>query len=143
MNCDEILSYINEYPQSYKFINIKDKIVLDIGGDVGTSAFYFLALGAKKVIVYSLQQQKVFDSRIEWHNEWNGLYIPADVLKIDCEGCECSLTKETIEKYNEWYIAIHIWSDCFENMKKYIETKGILTFITPDKKELMYTKFKN
>ena len=141
MNCEEIISYINEYLQSYKFIDVKNKIVLDIGSDIGTSPFYFLSQGAIKVIAYSLNTQRIFDERIDWHTKWNGEYVQADILKIDCEGCECLLTKELIEKYNEWYIAIHIWSGCFNSMKEYLEQKGKLVFITKDKKEYMYAKY--
>ena len=141
MNLNEIVSYLNEYLQSYTVIDVKGKTVLDIGADIGTSPFYFLTLGAKSVIAYSNEPQAIFDSRIEWRNKWNGEYVEADVLKIDCEGCECLLYHEFIEKYNEWYIAIHTFSNCFYPMKEYLETRGTLVFITPDKKELLYAKF--
>ena len=140
MSCDEILSYLNEYRKAYITIDVKDKIILDIGADVGTSAFYFLTLGAKKIICYSLENQKIFDEKIEWHGKWYGEYTYADILKIDCEGCECMLTKEIIEKYNEWYIAIHIWSNCFNDMEKYLQNNGKLVFVTPDNKEFLYVK---
>lgn len=141
MNYTELISLLNEYLQSYNVINVKDKTILDIGADIGSSAFYFLSCGAKKVICYSNENQAIYDDRIEWHGIWKGEYIPADVLKIDCEGCECMLTKNIIEKYNEWYIAIHNFSNCFNSLKNYLEINGKLVFITKDKKELMYAKF--
>ena len=48
-----MISYENEYPDAYKYIDVKDKIVLDIGADIGTSAKWFINQGAKKVICYN------------------------------------------------------------------------------------------
>ncbi len=36
----------------YEFFDVKDKVVLDIGGFIGDSAIYFAGKGAKKVVVY-------------------------------------------------------------------------------------------
>ncbi len=134
---------MNEYFKSYSVIDVKGKTVLDIGADIGTSAFYFLSKGATNVIAFSMEPQEIFDNRIEWHNQWKGDYIEADILKIDCEGCECLLYHEFIEKYQEWYIAIHTFSNCFFPMKKYLESHGTLVFITPDKREYLYCKSLN
>lgn len=135
-----IESYIKEYPQSYVYIDVKGKTVLDIGADVGTSALWFIGHGAEKVICYSLDKQEVFNDKIVWCGEWHGEYIPADVLKIDCEGCECMLTPELINKYQEWYIAVHTFSSCYNPLREYLEQNGKLVFITPDKKEYLYAK---
>jgi hypothetical protein len=135
-----MISYEDEYPLSYKYIDVKDKIVLDIGADIGTSAKWFIEHGASKVIAYSLDLQEIFDDKIEWHFEWHGEYIKADVLKIDCEGCECMLTQNMIEKYKEWYIAIHKFAFCYYAMKKYLKSVGKLVYVTPDKKERMYVR---
>ena len=43
-----MISYENEYPDAYRYIDVKDKIVLDIGVDIGTSAKWFINQGAKK-----------------------------------------------------------------------------------------------
>lgn len=135
-----MISYEDEYPLSYKYIDVKDKIVLDIGADIGTSAKWFIEQGASKVIAYSLDLQEIFDDKIEWHFEWNGEYVFAQVLKIDCEGCECMLTPELINRYPEWYIAIHTFSKCYNEMKKYIKRIGKLVYVTPDKKERLYAR---
>ncbi len=135
-----MISYENEYPDAYRYIDVKDKVVLDIGADIGTSAKWFINQGAKKVICYSLDMQKIFDDKIEWHFEWHGEYVFAQVLKIDCEGCECMLTPELINRYPEWYIAIHTFSKCYNEMKKYIKRMGKLVYVTPDKKEKMYAR---
>ena len=54
-----MISYENEYPDAYRYIDVKDKVVLDIGADIGTSAKWFINQGAKKVICYSLDMQKI------------------------------------------------------------------------------------
>lgn len=134
----KIESYIREYPLTYVNIDVNGKTVLDIGADVGTSAEWFIKQGAKRVICFSLEEQEIFDERIEWHGKWNGEYVKADVLKIDCEGCECLLTQEVIEKYSEYYIAIHTFAQCFLKLKEYLQKNANIIFITPDKKEEMY-----
>lgn len=143
VNYEQVFSYMNEYFKSYSVIDVKGKTVIDIGADVGTSAFYFLCKGANLVIAYSLEPQKIFDDKLVWRKDWKGEYIEGDVFKIDCEGCECLLTKDIIERYPEWYIAIHTFSNCFNPMKEYLETHGQLVFITPDKKEYLYAKSLN
>jgi hypothetical protein len=140
MDKKEINSYKREYPLAYTTIDVTNKVILDIGADVGTSAQWFLKHNAKKVICFSMNEQMIFDNRIEWNGKWQGEYVKADVLKIDCEGCECKLTERMIEKYNEWYIAIHTFSKCFDNMMKYLDTKGKVVFITEDFYEYLYAK---
>jgi hypothetical protein len=50
------------------------------------------------------------------------------------------LTPELINRYPEWYIAIHTFSKCYNEMKKYIKRIGKLVYVTPDKKERMYVR---
>ncbi|MGC9079972.1 MAG: FkbM family methyltransferase [Nanopusillaceae archaeon] len=38
------------FRQDYKFLNVKDKVVIDIGANIGDSPIYFALNGAKKVI---------------------------------------------------------------------------------------------
>lgn len=136
----ESSNYWEEYSQSYVSINVKDKVVLDIGGDFGSSAVWFLRRGAKKVIVYTRDEPLLFDDRIEYHGSWNGEYVPADVLKIDCEGCECLLSRELIEKYDHYYIATHIFAPCFDAMTEYLREHAKVVFTTKDGIEIMYAR---
>ena len=136
----EDVTYWEEYSQSYTSIDVNGKIVLDIGGDVGSSAIWFLRQGASKVIVYTLDEPVLFDSRIEYHGAWNGEYVPADVLKIDCEGCECYLSPDLIEKYDHYYIATHVFAPCFDNITEYLRGKAKVVYTTSDHIEIMYAK---
>ena len=132
--------YWHEYPDSYSFIDVREKTIVDIGADAGSSAHWFLLHGAKKVICFSNEPQEYFDSRVEWRGAWNGEYVPADVLKIDCEGCECMLTISLIRMYAEYYIAIHTFAGCYAILRDYLEGDGKLVFTTPDKVEWLYAK---
>ena len=38
------------YKKDYDFLNVKNKIVIDIGTNIGDTAIYFVLMGAKKVI---------------------------------------------------------------------------------------------
>jgi hypothetical protein len=97
-------------------IEVRDKVVLDIGADYGTTADYFLAGGAKLVVavesddLYARQLAVLGCERpglIALHRhvgskedfqEFFHLYAP-DVVKVDCEGCECAL----LELDDEWF----------------------------------------
>ena len=68
------------------------------------------------------------------------IFVLNDVLKIDCECCECMLTQNMIEKYKEWYIAIHKFAFCYYAIKKYLNSVGKLVYVTSDKKERMYAR---
>lgn len=135
--------YWHEYEQSYTYIDVAGKTILDIGADSGSSAYWFLIHGAKKVICYSGEAQILFDDRIEWHGKWRGEYVPADILKIDCEGCECNLTLPLIFRYREYYIAVHNFAGCYTFLKSFLELDGKLVFTTPDGVEMMYAKRRN
>jgi len=98
------------------------KVVLDIGVDFGLSPAFFLYQGASKVIAYSPERQKNWlkDPRIEWHREyWHGQLHQADVLKIDCEGCEYQRPVDFYFPYPEALIAIHDLGD--KRFREYFE----------------------
>ena len=137
----EDVAYWKEYAYTYSFFDVKGLVILDIGADIGSSAIWFLQHGAKKVICFSLEPQVFFDERIEWHGEWKGEYVPADLLKVDCEGCECLLTEELISKYKYYYIAIHTGTPCFERLKAYLDKHATPIFKTTSSEgitEIMY-----
>lgn len=133
--------YTGEYARSYIFIDVCGKSIIDIGADTGTSAMWFINAGAKKVTCYSLEKQQVFRPQIEWRGKWSGEPLPAaDVLKIDCEGCECALTPLEISKFKEYYIAIHRFTPCYYRLQRFLEEDAVKSFITPDGVEVMYVK---
>jgi hypothetical protein len=97
-----------DYSFSYR-APYKDKVVLEIGADIGSSASYFLKQGATKV--YSVEGNKrYYDILVENIKQMEGKVEPIhmqveqasqlkellekyqiDILHMDCEGCECLL----------------------------------------------------
>ena len=113
--------YYPECEQFYSKLDVKDKVVIDVGSDFGTSPMYFLKRGAKKVIGFSMDKQYFKDYRYK-HVDLNqpdalqrtiiGLSLSLSelksiVLKCDCEGCEWNFTIPFIESFDDWIIACH------------------------------------
>jgi len=156
--------YWHEFEQAYGKLQVKDKTITIIGNDCGSSALYFLLKGAKKVIGYEKSDElnkrfkekvcKEFQicDKVEIHEEWTGKEYPeTDVLVMDCEGCEAKLLEikaerseknldiSQLQKYKQFCIAIHDWTENrFDLMKKLYGT--VLTFITDDNKEFVFCK---
>jgi hypothetical protein len=98
------------------WIDVRDKTVLDVGADWGTTAEYFLEQGARLVVavesdgLYFRQLAVLASERPglvashrkvtskEDFRELFQLYAP-DVVKVDCEGCECAL----LELDDAWF----------------------------------------
>jgi len=144
--------YWHEFDLAYGKIDVKDKTITIIGNDCGSSALYFLLKNAKKVIGFEKSDElnkrfkekvcKEFQicDKVEIHGEWNGNQYPdTDILVMDCEGCESKLDISQLQKYKQYCIAIHDWTENrFELMKKMYGT--ILTFITDDNREFVFCK---
>jgi len=144
--------YWHEFDTAYGKLDVKDRTITIIGNDCGSSALYFLLKGAKKVIGYEKSDElnkrfkekvcKEFQicDKVEIHGEWTGNQYPdTDILVMDCEGCEAKLDFSQLQKYKQYCIAIHDWTENrFELMKKLYGT--ILTFITDDNKEFVFCK---
>jgi len=124
----EILPIYNEdYEQCWGCVSYKDKTVLDLGADYGSTAHYFLKKGAKKVIAVEgeeilarkLKENFGEDSRVscvsKWiskseHIEWLIKTYPCDIVKVDIEGAEIHIEKvspEALLSVNEWLIETH------------------------------------
>jgi len=146
LNGNEEFNIIIDIFKSYAKLDIyKGKTILDIGADFGLSPFFFIQMGAKRVIAYSpLRQRKwLKHPDIEWHRGyWQGEYIKADILKIDCEGCEYIHPVEWYMKnYNELLYAIHydtIHSYEYYNYIKTLENDGAVLLLGYGAKELLY-----
>ena len=144
--------YWHEFDLAYGKLDVKDRTITIIGNDCGSSALYFLLKGAKKVIGYEKSDKlnkrfkekvcKEFNicDKVEINGEWSGKEYPnTDVLIMDCEGCEKNLDFSQLQKYKQYCIAIHDWTEKrFELMKKMYGT--ILTFITDDNREFVFCK---
>ena len=116
--------YYPECERFYSLMNVKGKIVIDIGCDFGTTPMYFLSRGAVTVIGFSKDKQYFHDNHYRHYDVDQDPHVlptaiqnikrikdemtpPHIVLKSDCEGCEWNFTKEFIETFEDWIIAVH------------------------------------
>jgi len=144
--------YWHEFDLAYGKLQVKDKTITIIGNDCGSSALYFLLKGAKYIIGFEKSEElnkrfkekvcKDFNicDKVEIHGEWTGKeYSDTDIFVMDCEGCEAKLDVSQLQKYKQYCIAIHEWTENkFDLMKKLYGC--ILTFITDDNKEFVFCK---
>lgn len=106
---DIFTMFNSEFEDYKKFYNIdvKNKTVLDVGAECGSTAMYFFIRGAKKVICIEPNTKYLFYLRKnkEYHNievipEYFNLnhldYLKFDVVKLDIEGYE-----EILLNYNK------------------------------------------
>jgi len=131
-------AWIYEYNKCY-YGDFKGMVVLDIGGDMGSSAVWFVQHGAEKVIIFEKDEKyyplweelkqvigKIAD-KIEYIKEEATAdkikNIEYDILKVDCEGCEMNIIDEGILKSKKWMIAVHTfvsgWKGLEEKLIKY------------------------
>jgi len=156
--------YWHEFDLAYGKLEVENKTITIVGNDCGSSALYFLLKGAKKVIGFEKSDElnkkfkekvcKEFQicDKVEINGEWKADEYPeTDVLVMDCEGCEAKLLEikaerseskldvSQLQKYKQFCVAIHDWTENrFELMKKIYGT--ILTFITDDNREFVFCK---
>ena len=129
-----------EYSRYYSSINYKNKIVVDWGADIGSSAIYFLSKGASKVYCYEIDKNKIkkfnvvkgmpefkqFDlsNRIKY----NPSKAKGDILKMDIEGSEAEvLSEKYIDHFSKFIIALHpqqISSKKFLYLSNMLKNKG-------------------
>ena len=116
-----------DFEAEYGHVDYKDKRVLDIGAEIGTTAYFFLTKGAREVIAVEgyepyfrelvkningdsrvkpvnlwITSEKDFERLVEEHNP--------DIVKVDIEGAEISLIKvssEVLSKPSAWIIETH------------------------------------
>jgi hypothetical protein len=143
----------------YSFLEVKDKVVIDIGAGIGDSSIYFASRGAKQVIAiepnrhsYELAKKNIelngFHDSVEliwaeitsshktcYENTYSPmitlddlvqrLAIDADILKVDCEGCEydviLSSCPEILAKFSYVQIEYHYG---YKNLAKKLEGCG-------------------
>jgi len=178
--------------EDYKFLNIKNKNVLDIGAFIGDSPIYFIQKGAKKVyaiephpdaynemlenIKLNDMEDKIIPINMGINYESNYIYIPttvvntqatllkskgngikvpadklsdiiekyninAQILKMDCEGCEYDIILkdyDTIKEFEEIEFEYHAYntkipvSKLLEKLNKDFECRFVREFISKD-----------
>jgi hypothetical protein len=162
--CDLQCCYWHEFDLAYGKLQVENKTITIVGNDCGSSALYFLLKGAKKVIGYEKSdelnrkfKEKVCKElnicdKVEINGEWSGnIYPNTDIFIMDCEGCEAKLLEikaerseakldiSQLQKYKEFCVAIHDWTENrFDLMKKLYGT--VLTFITDDNREFVFCR---
>ena len=119
--------YSNEnYDECWGFVSYKNKIVLDLGADYGSTAYYFLKSGAKKVIAVEgdeylaskLLNNYGIDPRVTCIYKWISgpkdieqlIRFQPDMVKVDIEGAEVYIAKvcpELLLSVREWIIEVH------------------------------------
>jgi len=117
--------YNEDYNLHWNFTSFKDKVVLDLGADWGSTAKFFLEKGAHKVIAVEADKSRIRklaylyrkDDRvvpvygfIKDSSQIDALiehYSP-DLAKVDIEGWEkCLPQAHNISKVREWLIEAH------------------------------------
>ena len=134
--------YYPECERFYSDLDVKDKVVMDVGDDFGTTPMYFLRKGATTVFGFSKDKQYFHNNHYIHYNVDQDPHVlptaiqdiklikiemspPHIALKSDCEGCEWDFTPEFIETFDDWIIAVH---NPVKNpdLLKYIQDNGTL-----------------
>lgn len=129
-----------EYLRYYSSINYRDKIIVDWGADIGSSAIFFLSKGASEVYCYEIDKSKIkkfnivkdlsefkqFDLRNKI--KYNIPNAKGDILKMDIEGSEVKvLSEEYINYFSKFIIALHqqqISTKKFVYLSNMLKNKG-------------------
>ena len=122
--------YFEEALEGYNTIDVKGKVVVDIGADWGSTSLYFLARGARKVIAFDRVEPKLQVKGIEWHGLWNGSPVPGDILKVDCEGCECNAEPSLFFQYEASLVAVHRFAPCYSALSGQLREHGCAKVFT-------------
>jgi hypothetical protein len=115
------------YDLHWNYLNFKDKTVLDLGADYGSTARYFRKQGARQVI--AVEGDPALADRLKHYSEKRGYIVPIekwicsatdisalidkyspDIVKVDIEGAESNLlhcSDETLRNVAEWMIETH------------------------------------
>ncbi|MFZ0965711.1 MAG: hypothetical protein WAN82_03690 [Candidatus Bathyarchaeia archaeon] len=119
--------YGEDYNLHWNYTSFKDKVVLDLGADYGSTAQFFLQLNARKVIAVESNGEYFRKLRKNFGKNAQVVCIPKhisspkhleslirlfepDIVKVDIEGAEEHLhgvNKDAIESIKEWLIETH------------------------------------
>jgi len=138
VDAELLASYFNEALESYSMVDYRGKVVVDIGADWGSSCMYFLARDASKVIAFDTVRPHLPLRHVEWHGQWNGERVPGDILKVDCEGCECNADPSLFFSYPVAFVAVHKFAPCYSELSARLAESCRKVFTSADKLEEMY-----
>jgi len=116
--------YFENYDKHWGFTDFKNKVILDLGTDYGSTAYYFLNKGALKVI--AVEGNKYLAERLKLNFKDDPRVVPIyleiksgkeieelidtyhpDIVKVDIEGAEINILSVNIRKVKEWLIETH------------------------------------
>ncbi len=119
--------YHEDYNTHWKYFSFKNKIVLDLGADYGSTAWFFGENGASKVV--AVEGDKLFFKRLQKFSQRYHYIVPIelvinsgedikrlismyspDIVKVDIEGAERFLidfSGECLNMVKEWLIETH------------------------------------
>jgi precorrin-6B methylase 2 len=129
--------YGEDYDAHWNFTSFRNKIVLDLGADYGSTAYYFLRKGATKVIAVEGDQQLAEKLRRNFQNDERVICIHGfinetkqisdlilhhhpNLIKVDIEGNEkliLNLSNEDLKRV-EWLIEAHS-DEIYESLKRF------------------------
>lgn len=113
----------SELDSMYGAFNYENKIVLDVGADYGSTAYYFLSRGARFVLCSEMdndRQEALYSiakcnlrivpmpciCRSKTLNDIIAVYKP-DIVKMDCEGCEKHILDAKFYDVKKWVLETH------------------------------------
>jgi len=129
--------YNEDYNDHWNFTSFENKVVLDLGADYGSTAYYFLRNGAIKVIAVEGDQQLAEKLRRNFQNDKRVICIHGfinetkqisdlilqhhpNLVKVDIEGNEkliLNLSNEDLKRV-EWLIEAHS-DEIYESLKRF------------------------
>jgi predicted RNA methylase len=139
--------YDEDYDLFWNHFSFKDKKVLDLGADYGSTASYFLRKGAKQVI--ALEGNHDLASKLRGNFADDVRVIPIekmlnnamdiaslisnyspDIVKVDIEGAEYYLLEcsdNALKKVNQWLIEAHS-SELYKRISQKFLSLGFKVF---------------
>lgn len=118
-------TYVKEdYDKHWNFTDFKGKVILDIGADYGSTAYYFLQKGVLRVI--AVEGDDYLAEQLKQNFKDNPKVVPIhlmirsgrqieeliekyrpDIVKVDIEGDEKHILDVDVRKAKEWLIETH------------------------------------
>jgi hypothetical protein len=116
--------HTEDYDEHWKYLSFKNKNILDIGADYGSTVSYFIKLGASKVVAVEGNPKLASNLKKNYEGKSNVICIEQfirksedidrvletyrpDVVKCDIEGWETCLLKAKVSLVKEWLIEVH------------------------------------
>jgi len=133
--------YGENYDRHWNFTSFEDKVVLDLGADYGSTAYYFLGKGAKRVIAVEgdtglaekfasnfKKDERVISIAgfIEKAEQVDNLILSyhPDIVKVDIEGNEkCLLDAKRVDDVKEWLIEAHT-EEAYRTLCRFLAERG-------------------